>query len=54
MRPIYLPLYAKILLWFGLNVVLLAVGFYIFIGGQLDLGGTLLAGHTGDRIREFP
>ncbi|MCB1095695.1 MAG: HAMP domain-containing protein [Verrucomicrobiae bacterium] len=51
MHPLYLPLYAKILLWFGLNLALLASGFYYFIRGQLDLGGTLLAGQTGNRIR---
>ena len=52
-QTLFIPLYARILLWFTLNVILLAAGFYFFVRGQLDLGDTLLAGRTGDRIREM-
>ena len=47
----FIPIYAKILLWFLVNLALLAAGFYFFVGGQLDIGGALLSGSTGDRIR---
>ena len=33
------------------NLALLSAGFYFFVSGQLDLGGALLSGGTGDRIR---
>jgi two-component system, OmpR family, sensor histidine kinase CpxA len=46
------PLYAKILLWFFLNLLLLAVAFSLFLGAQLHFGlDSLLAGRAGDRIR---
>jgi two-component system sensor histidine kinase CpxA len=46
------PLYAKILLWFFLNLVLLGVAFYIFVKVQFRLGlDSLLAGRAGDRIQ---
>src|SRR5438093_5641766 len=46
------PLYAKILLWFFLNLVLLGVAFYVFVKVQFRLGlDSLLAGRAGDRIQ---
>lgn len=45
------PLYLKILLWFFLNLAVLGVAAYAFIGAQLHLGlESLLSGRTGDRI----
>jgi two-component system sensor histidine kinase CpxA len=46
------PLYAKILLWFFLNLLLLGLAFSVFLGAQLHFGlDALLAGRAGDRLR---
>ncbi|HEY6170508.1 MAG TPA: ATP-binding protein [Verrucomicrobiae bacterium] len=46
------PLYAKILLWFFLNLVLLAAGVYLFARVQFRLGlDSLLAGRAGERVQ---
>jgi two-component system sensor histidine kinase CpxA len=46
------PLYAKILLWFFLNLLLLAVAFGVFLSVQFHFGlDSLLAGRAGDRLR---
>jgi two-component system sensor histidine kinase CpxA len=46
------PLYAKILLWFLLNVLFLGAVFYAFIGLQFHIGlDSLLLARTGDRIQ---
>jgi len=48
---IRLPLYARVLLWFALNLAVLATGAAIFFGAQLHLGlDALLKGSGGDRI----
>ena len=45
------PLYAKILLWFFLNLLLLAAVFYGFFRVQFHVGlDALLAGQAGDRV----
>src|SRR5208282_4599159 len=45
------PLYAKILLWFFLNLLLLAAGSYAFFRLQFHVGlDSLLAGQAGERI----
>ena len=47
-----LPLYAKILLWLTLNLLLLAVGLYLFARVEYHFGlDSLLAGRAGDRIK---
>jgi two-component system sensor histidine kinase CpxA len=46
------PLYAKILLWFFLNLVVLALAFYLVVKVQLRVGlDSLLAGRAGDRLQ---
>ncbi len=46
------PLYAKILLWFFLNLLVLALAFYAVVKVQLRLGlDSLLAGRAGDRVQ---
>lgn len=46
------PLYAKILLWFFLNLLLLVMAFGVFLGVQFHFGlDSLLAGQAGGRIR---
>ncbi len=46
------PLTAKILLWFFLNLTLLAVGVYVFFHTQIRLGlNSLMMGRAGDRIQ---
>ncbi len=46
------PLYAKILLWFFLNLLLLTALFYVFVAGQLRLGfESLLTGRAGDHVQ---
>lgn len=46
------PLYAKILLWFLLNLVFLGVASYVILRVQFHLGlNSLLAGKIGDRIQ---
>ncbi len=46
------PLYARILLWFFLNLVFLAVVFFAFLKIQFHLGlDSLLMGQAGDRIQ---
>jgi two-component system, OmpR family, sensor histidine kinase CpxA len=46
------PLYAKILLWFFLNLVALGAVFYVFFHTQVRLGlNWLVAGRAGDRIQ---
>ena len=46
------PLYAKILLWFFLNLIVLCVGFYVFFHAQVKLGlNSLMMGRAGDRIQ---
>jgi two-component system, OmpR family, sensor histidine kinase CpxA len=45
------PLYARILLWFFLNLLLLAAGSYVFFRIQYHVGlDSLLAGQAGERI----
>ena len=45
------PLFAKILLWFFLNLLLLGAGFYLFFRVQFHMGlDTLLTGQAGERI----
>lgn len=45
------PLYAKILLWFFLNLLLLGAGFYLFFRVQFHVGlDALLTGQAGGRI----
>ena len=45
------PLFAKILLWFFLNLLLLGAVFYIFVRIQFRVGlDSLLAGPTSERI----
>ncbi|MBI3882637.1 MAG: hypothetical protein HY301_21565, partial [Verrucomicrobia bacterium] len=46
------PLYAKILLWFFLNLVLLAAGVWLFGRAQFQLGlDSLIAGRAGERVQ---
>jgi len=46
------PLYAKILLWFFLNLVLLAVGAWLFARAQIHLGlDSIVAGSAGERVQ---
>lgn len=46
------PLYAKILLWFFLNLVALGVGLYGFFQTQVRIGlNSLMMGRAGDRIQ---
>ena len=46
------PLYAKILLWFFLNLVALGAAFYVFFHAQVRLGlNSLMMGRSGDRIQ---
>jgi two-component system, OmpR family, sensor histidine kinase CpxA len=46
------PLLAKILIWFFLNLVVLAVAFYVLFNAQLRLGlDSLLAGRAGGRVQ---
>ncbi len=46
------PLYAKILFWFFLNLVVLAAIFYAFVKIQFQLGlDSLLVGRAGDRVQ---
>ncbi len=46
------PLYAKILLWFFLNLLLLVVAFGVFLSVQFHFGlDSLLAGQAGGRLR---
>jgi signal transduction histidine kinase len=46
------PLYSKILLWLVLNLAILALIFFVFIGGQLNLGADfLISGKAGERIQ---
>jgi two-component system, OmpR family, sensor histidine kinase CpxA len=46
------PLYAKILLWFFLNLVALGIGFYAFFQAQVRIGlNSLMMGRAGDRIQ---
>lgn len=46
------PLYAKILFWFFLNLVLLGAVFFVVARGQLRFGlDTLIAGPAGERIQ---
>ncbi len=46
------PLYAKILLWFFLNLAALGVAFYVFFHSQVRLGlNSLMMGRAGDRIQ---
>lgn len=45
------PLYAKILLWFSLNLVLVAIAFTVVLRGQFRFGWDwLLSGSANDRI----
>ncbi|MHB1309340.1 MAG: hypothetical protein ACYC23_19875, partial [Limisphaerales bacterium] len=44
------PLYAKILVWFFLNLLLLAVGFWAVVRPEVRLE-TLVAGTAGDRLQ---
>jgi two-component system sensor histidine kinase CpxA len=45
------PLFAKILLWFFLNLLLLGAGFYLFFRVQFHVGlDALLTGQAGERI----
>ena len=45
------PLFAKILLWFFLNLLLLGAGFYLFFRVQFHMGlDALLTGQAGERI----
>ena len=47
-----LPLYAKILLWFFLNLLLLVALFYVFFRLQFRVGlDSLLEGPAGDRVQ---
>ncbi len=49
--PRRFPLYAKILLWFFLNLFLLVAAFYVLFRGQFRLGlDWLLSGSANDRI----
>ncbi|MEM7145124.1 MAG: hypothetical protein AAF591_08290, partial [Verrucomicrobiota bacterium] len=46
-----MPLYVKILLWFFLNLVVLAVAFGVFLAVQWRMGpDTLLSGRVGERL----
>jgi two-component system, OmpR family, sensor histidine kinase CpxA len=46
------PLYAKVLLWFFLNLVAVGAGLYIFFHTQVKLGlNSLMMGRSGDRIQ---
>ena len=46
------PLYAKTLLWFFLNLLILGLAFYIFLTMHMNLGlDTLLMGRVGDRLK---
>jgi two-component system, OmpR family, sensor histidine kinase CpxA len=46
------PLYAKILIWFFLNLVALGIGFYAFFQAQVRIGlNSLMMGRAGDRIQ---
>jgi hypothetical protein len=44
------PLYAKILVWFFLNLVLLGIVTIAVLGGRVGIN-LLLAGHVGERVR---
>jgi two-component system sensor histidine kinase CpxA len=47
----YFPLYAKVLLWFFVNLAVLAVVFYVFAREQFRVGlDSLLLGPAGDKI----
>jgi two-component system sensor histidine kinase CpxA len=51
-RKIRFPLYAKILLWFLLNLVFLGIASYVILRVQFNLGlNSLLSGQMGDRIQ---
>jgi two-component system, OmpR family, sensor histidine kinase CpxA len=53
MTQVRLPIYAKVLLWFMMNLVLLAALGYGFMRVQFRLGlDWMLAGATGDRIEK--
>jgi two-component system sensor histidine kinase CpxA len=46
------PLYLKILLWLSLNLLFLAVVFYVFLRAQFHFGlDSLLMGRAGDRVQ---
>ena len=46
------PLYAKIFLWFFLNLAALGVAFYVFFHSQVKFGlNSLMMGRAGDRIQ---
>ncbi len=46
------PLYAKILLWFFLNLAALGAAFYVFFHTQVKFGlNSLMMGRAGDRIQ---
>ena len=46
------PLYGKILLWFFLNLILIAGAFYLFVQAQFHFGlDSLVAGRAGDRVQ---
>jgi two-component system sensor histidine kinase CpxA len=48
------PLFAKILLWFFLNLLLIAAGFYLFFRVQFHVGlDALLTGQAGERIESL-
>jgi two-component system sensor histidine kinase CpxA len=48
------PLYGKILLWFFLNLLLLAAVFYVVLRIQFRFGlDLLITGRSGDRIQSF-
>lgn len=47
-----IPLYARILGWFFLNLIALAVGFHLFFHAQVRMGlNSLMMGRAGDRIQ---
>ncbi|HWI59394.1 MAG TPA: HAMP domain-containing sensor histidine kinase [Bacillota bacterium] len=50
--PLRFPLYARLLLWFFLNLLILAVAFYLAFALQFRVGlDSFLTGRVGERVR---
>lgn len=53
-RPARFPLLAKVLGWLLIHLVLLGLGFFLFVRWQLGLGlESLISGSAGDRLAAF-
>ena len=52
--PTRFPLLAKVLGWLMLHLIILALGFFLFVKWQLDMGlDSLLSGSAGERLHGF-